>query len=266
MIKRALAAGLISACASCAWCDDGSDLSWRGKEVVFLGDSITDARHIGCQTNYWGFLSERMGIVAHVYGRNGNQMSGVPGQLQKAQAELGDAVDAVFILMGTNDFNSGVPRGGWFEESEERVNKNGIETLLKKREFSFDAKTFRGRINIALQAVKRAYPLVQVILLTPVHRGFARFAKDNVQPDERYANVMGLFIHDYVADVKTAGTLWSVPVIDLFGESGLLPAEREYDRYVANPEQDRLHPSTAGHDRMARVIEAKLRSMPPTFR
>lgn len=29
---------------------------WRGRSVVFLGDSITDKSHIGCTTNYWGFF------------------------------------------------------------------------------------------------------------------------------------------------------------------------------------------------------------------
>lgn len=258
--------GTCVALVVCGCCTCGDRLSWEGRDVVFLGDSITDARHIGCETNYWGFLSERMGFAAHVYGINGSRMSGIGGQLQRTRDELGDAVDAVFIFMGSNDFNGNVPRGDWFEESEERVNKNGVETLLKKREFSYDMKTFRGRTNTALRDVKRAYPQAQVILLTPIHRGFAQFSEKNVQPDERYANQLGFFIHDYVEDVKTAGALWSVPVIDLFGESGLLPNERGHDRYIARPDRDRLHPSTAGHDRLARVIEARLRAMPPTFR
>jgi len=242
-------------------------LSWRGRHVVFLGDSITDKSHVGCTTNYWGFLAERMGFTAHVYGINGHRLSHVPGQLAKARAELGDEVDAIFVFAGTNDFNGDVPRGDWFVESEETVNKGGKPTLLRKREFSFDENTVRGRLNRALSGVKRAYPRAQVVLMTALHRGFATFGPTNVQPDERYANTQGYFIDDLDADVRRAGELWSVPVIDLFAESGLLPREKEYGFYFAKPgTTDMLHPSTAGHDRLARVIEARLRTMPPTFK
>jgi len=242
-------------------------LSWRGRSVVFLGDSITDKCHVGCETNYWGFLAERMGFTAHVYGVNGNQISHISGQLDKARAELGEEVDAIFIFIGTNDYNAGVPLGAWFDACEAEVNKNGKPTRLKKRDFSFDGATVRGRLNRALAKVKREYPKSQVVLMTPIHRGFATFGPTNVQPDERYANKVGYFIDDMVAEIRRAGELWSVPVIDLYAESGLLPRESEYGFYMAKPgTTDMLHPSTAGHERLARVIEAKLRTLPPTFR
>ena len=241
--------------------------SWKGRQVVFFGDSITDPVHVGCETNYWGFLAERMGFSAHVYGKDGWQMSGVGKQLLEARNDLGNNIDAIFIFMGTNDFNGNVPRGEWFLESVEYVNKDGEKTLLKKREPSYDMKTFRGRTNAALRDVKRAYPRAQVILLTPLHRGYAAFGERNVQPDERYGNRLDLFINDYVDDLKFAGALWSVPVIDLFGESGILPNEKEHGIYMAHPDgTDSLHPSTAGHERIARVIESRLSCMTPSFR
>lgn len=260
------AALMLSGCVS-EKVDESRRLSWKGRSVVFLGDSITDPCHVGCETNYWGFLAERMGFTAHVYGKNGWRMDGVTKQLARAQAELGDDVDAIFIFMGTNDFNGSVPRGEWFVESEEKVKRSQGEVTLKKREFSSDMNTFRGRTNVALRDVKRAYPRAQVILLTPIHRGFAQFGPKNIQPDERYANLLGFYIGDYVDDVKFAASLWSVPVVDLYGESGLLPNEKEYGFYMAKPDTtDRLHPSTRGHERLARVIEAKLNQFPPSFR
>jgi len=268
MLKIAFALCLVAVAAGCASVSETPDrLSWRGRSVVFLGDSITDKCHVGCETNYWGFLAERMGFTAHVYGVNGHRLGDVPGQLAAARAALGDDVDAVFVFAGTNDYNGNVPRGEWFVESEESVNKNGKQAQLMKRVCSFDAATVRGRLNVVLSSVKRAYPRAQVILMTPLHRGFATFGAGNVQPDERYANTQGYFIDDVVADVKRAGEIWSVPVIDLYGESGLLPRESEYGFYMAKPgTTDMLHPSTAGHERIARVIEAKLRTMPPSFR
>ena len=36
--------------------------------IAFLGDSITDERHVGTTKNYWQYLSEMLGIVPFVYG------------------------------------------------------------------------------------------------------------------------------------------------------------------------------------------------------
>ena len=239
---------------------------WKGARVAFLGDSITDRRHIGCDTNYWGFLSERMGLRAFVYGVNGNQMSDIPRQVEAARAEMGDDVDAVFVFAGTNDYNADVPMGGFFAEAEVAVRKNAATNTLRRRTPLTDGGTFCGRLNAALCKVKTAFPQAQVVLLTPLHRGFAQFGERNVQPDEAYANACGLYIDDYVRAVREAGSYWSVPVIDLYAECGMLPRRPEYDACVANPVRDRLHPSTLGHERLARVIEMRLRAMPSNFR
>ena len=37
-------------------------------------------------------------------------------------------------------------------------------------------------------------------------------------------------------------------------------------RYFANSDRDRLHPNTAGHRRIVDLVEAKLISLPATFR
>ncbi len=240
--------------------------SWEGKCVVFLGDSITDKRHIGCETNYWGFLAERMGFTAHVYGINGQQANQIPQQLAKAKAELGNNVDTIFVFIGTNDFNGNVPLGTAFNVVKETVDRNGKPTELLKREMEF-GNPFWGRMNKALREIKTTYPKAQVVVLTPLHRGYAEFGPKNTQPDERYANELGLFIDDYVRVVREAAALWSSPVIDLYAEGGLLPNEAVYNScFARGGKGDSLHPSTEGHERLARVIEARLRVIPTTFK
>lgn len=144
--------------------------------------------------------------------------------------------------------------------------RNAETVSLKHRAFSFDGDTFYGRPNAALKSIKTALPAAQIVLLTPIHRGYANFGPSNIQPDEVHANTLGLYIDDYVRAVREAGSQWSVPVIDLYSECGILPTEPEYDRYLANPKRDRLHPSTRGHERLARVIEMRLKTLPSTFR
>ena len=224
------------------------------KRVVFLGDSITDKCHVGCKTNYWGFLGERYGFTPRVYGVNGQQMSHIVAQAKKAKADLPEGADVVFVFAGTNDFNGGVPLGDWYTFGEETVNKNGAEVRLRKRTFCFDAGTVRGCINPALSYLRENFPQAWIVLLTPVHRGYASFGPKNVQPDESYANGRGLFLDDYVAAIKEAGNVWAVKVVDLHAVSGLFPNARAQDAWISNPKTDRLHPSTAGHARMAEAI------------
>ena len=50
------------------------------KKVLFLGDSITDRRHIGCTKNYWGYLGDWYGFSPLVYGINGQQWSHIADQ------------------------------------------------------------------------------------------------------------------------------------------------------------------------------------------
>lgn len=236
-------------------------LSWSGRRVVFFGDSITDPA-LG-RSKYWKELAERMHFTHEVYGVNGHSWNGLPSQVARAKRDLpSESVDAVFVFLGTNDFNGGVPLGEWWSVTNETVNCNGQPTELKKRVMNFDRNTFRGRVNAGIKLLRETYPKARLVLLTPVHRGFANFSQTNVQPDERYSRKGGLFIDDYVDDVVKAGRIWSVPVVDLYAESGLLPNEAWADDLIVNPVRDRLHPSPVGHIRMARLIESRLRALP----
>ena len=230
------------------------------KKVLFLGDSITDARHIGCTKNYWGFLAERYGFKPLVYGINGQRWSDIVAQAKAYGNEHGECPDVVFVFAGTNDFNENVPLGEWYSLSEEKVNRNGKETVLKKRTLSRDGKTLRGRINVAMEHLVGSFPTAKIVLLTPIHRGYATFGADNVQPDESYANELGLFIDDYVNVVKEAGNVWSAKVVDLNADAGLYPRADSHVPFFSNGERDRLHPSDAGHRRMADAIAASVGS------
>lgn len=227
---------------------------WSGKRVAFFGDSITDAAHIGCSENYWGVLERAIGIVPLVYGINGHQWGNIPGQIQAFSAANAATPDAIFVFAGTNDFNSSVPLGEWYSVSDAVVRRSAGDTPVRHREFIFDHSTVRGRINAAMRLMQDRWPDAPKFLLTPVHRGFAEFSPDNVQPDETYSNELGLFIGDYVEVVKEAGAIWSATVIDLFSNSGLFPLLPSHAKFFNQVGTDRLHPSNAGHERMAAAI------------
>jgi len=172
---------------------------WKGRKVAFMGDSITDKAHVGTTKNYWQYLQEMLGLVPFVYGINGQQWRDVPGQCERLRAERGDDIDAILIFAGTNDYNSGTPLGTWYTTGEVPVEVSGLRSELRtRRTLSMDGDTFRGRINIAMSYLKANFPDKQVILLTPIHRGYARFGDNNIQPDESYPNSLGLYADAYV--------------------------------------------------------------------
>ena len=218
---------------------------WKGKRVAFLGDSITDKKHVGTTKNYWQYLAEMLGIEPLVYGINGNQWNGVLKQAQRLKAEIGNEVDAIIIFAGTNEYNAGFPLGEWYTD----LNSN----------------TFRGRINEALSYLKQNFPDKQIILMTPIHRAQARFSNENIQPEEAFPNKLGLYVDEYVNIIKEAGNVWAVPVIDLNSISGLYPMFDTHAQYFHDEVTDRLHPNAKGHYRMAKAIMYQLLAYPADF-
>ncbi len=240
---------------------------WKGKKVAFLGDSITDRQRIGTQKCYWEYLTEMLGIEAFSYGINGNQMDGLLKQAQLLLQEHGQETDAIIVFAGTNDFNAGVPIGKWFEEvKRDAPMPNGKKAVRTYREMSTDTDTFCGRINRLMDYLKTNFSTQQIILLTPLHRGFAQFGNNNVQPEEAFTNSKGLFISDYVQTIKEAGNVWAVPVIDLNSLSGLYPMNDSHVPYFHNGETDRLHPNAEGHKRMAKTLMYQMMALPSSFK
>ena len=240
---------------------------WKGKKVAYLGDSITDKIHVGTSKNYWQFLEEMLGIEPCVYGINGHQWSDLMGQAKKLKEEKGEQVDAIFIFAGTNDFYANIPIGEWYEENYQQVEVSGRKMEIRKhREFQMNENTFKGRINRLLTYLKTNFPKQQIILLTPIHRAYACFGDNNIQPDESYANKLDLYIDNYVETVKEAANVWAVPVIDLNSISGLFPTNDSYIQYFSNRETDRLHPNAEGHCRMAKAIMYQLLAYPSDFK
>ena len=242
---------------------------WKGKKVAYFGDSITDPNTIPGTSLYWNFLQQWLDITPWVYGVSGREWNDIPRQTEALQKDHGDEVDAILIFCGTNDFNNSIPIGEWYNVTEDNVEAatgSPKRTYLRRhRHFSMNPNTFRGRINIAMDKLKRMYPTKQIVLLTPIHRAYFYLGDSNVQPDETYPNGAGLFIDDYVNSVKEASNVWSVPVIDLNGLSGLFPLEDAGAQLFNKTDVDRLHPNQAGHARMAKTILYQLGSLPCTF-
>ncbi|MBP5285165.1 MAG: SGNH/GDSL hydrolase family protein [Kiritimatiellae bacterium] len=240
---------------------------WKGLRVGVLGDSITDKSQCAYQKLYWQYLAGWLSWDVHVYGISGHQWCHIPGQAEVMISEMGDDLDAVFIFAGTNDYCGAVPLGEWYETKEETVNWWGEERRLMRRSFSMDQGTLRGRMNFTLSMLKKRYPKAAVVLLTPLHRAYATFGGNNIQPAEDFPNTIGLYVDDYVKAIREAADVWGVEVVDLYGASGMIPLQDEYARYFRDSQgTDRLHPNQSGHLRIADLVFCRLSSIPSSFR
>lgn len=240
---------------------------WYGKRVAYLGDSITDERQTKTQKVYWQFLEELLGIVPTVYGISGNQWHQIIPQAERMIAKQGQEVDAILIFIGTNDFNAGVPIGRWYEEKPVNleVHPDGTQEYRWQRSPVMNDATVCGRINRAMEFLKKNYPTKQIIVLTPIHRALFRGGNGRIQPDELYSNKVGLYLSDYLEIYQQIANVWAVPVIDLNSICGLYPVLDEHAPYFRSAERDRLHPNTEGQYRMAKALMYQLLAHPADF-
>jgi len=242
---------------------------WQGKRVAYFGDSVTDPRNSASKKKYWSYLQDWLQITPYVYGVSGRQWNDIPRQTDKLKQEHGNDFDAILVFCGTNDYNHGVRIGQWWDERVTQVEygHGSVKKMVTRRQRvpSMDPTTFKGRINIALDSLKRTFPTKQIVLLTPIHRSDFHANEKNWQCDESYANQCGEFLDVYVEAVKEAGNVWAVPVIDWNASCGLFPLLKEHGQYFHNAETDLLHPNDRGHERMARTLMQQLLTLPCTF-
>lgn len=257
-----------AACLHSAAQEQAACHPWYGKRVGFIGDSMTDPKNnqADIPRKYWHYLRQMLAIEPYVYGKSGRQWNDVPRQAGLLAAEHGDSVDAVIVFIGTNDFNAGVPLGRWYDEAEgtvtAAVHGEKKQYRRKRRIYSIDGNTLKGRINIALQKLKTLFPDKQIVLLTPIHRAAAAFGDTNIQPDESWQNLCGEYFDVYVDAVKEAGNVWGVPVIDLNAVSGLNPMVTAQQHFFHDKDTDLLHPGDKGQLRLAQTLVRQLYGLP----
>ncbi|NDV59479.1 SGNH/GDSL hydrolase family protein [Bacteroides sp. 519] len=237
---------------------------WDGKKVAYLGDSMTDPHSTATTAWYWQYLKQLMNIDHYVYARSGYQWTNIYQMAEKLYNERGQDIDAIIIWAGTNDYRE-TPIGEFFTEKDTITNYNGNMVVRKYRMHTFTDSTFCGRINRVMSFLKTNYPDKQIIIMTPIHRGYANFSEKNVQPDENFTNATGIYLEPYIEALKAAGQYWSVPVIDLNSLSGLYPVYESNTPYINKEYTDRLHPNAAGHYRLARTIQYQLLTLPVGF-
>ena len=209
---------------------------WAGKSVVFVGDSISAGT--GTTKTYCEYLEESMGFGKVT-------VMGVPGSCMSTTSDYGTGrsplinrwenipdADLIVVFMGTNDY--------------------GHETPLGSISDSGDV-SFYGALNTIVPGIISAHPDSRVVFMTPLHRygaGSSALLGEKFTYDY-LPNGRGHSLDDYVEAIKAVCERWSVPVIDLYAESGIHPAIADQK---ADYMPDGIHPNAAGHEKISCYI------------
>ena len=209
----------------------------KGLKINFMGDSITEG--LGSKKKkkkgYVSVIAEKYGAVCNNYGYSGTRIAKqtVPSAEKRSDNffcgridEMDKDADAVVIFGGTNDFGHGDAELGCMSDR------------------TYD--TFYGALHYLYSNIIEKFPTAKIVVVTPTHR----INEDNLRGD-------GFKPHDYF-DLKTyvniireVAEYYSLPVLDLFKESGLQPKVPVIQKMYM---PDGLHPSDLGHSLLAEKI------------
>ena len=206
----------------------------KGTKINFLGDSITAGSGTSSPDKVFPMLIEReYGAICQNYGIGGTRIARqkVPTDIQHDKdfisrvPEMDNDADIVVVFGGTNDFGHG---------------DAPIGTMSDRTPY-----TFYGALHCLYTALIEKYHGVPIVVLTPLHR----ITEDTPTGDNKPAPVGTL--KEYVDIIREVAEYYSLPVLDMFKESGLqpkIPIIRQ--KYVP----DGLHPNDDGHAILAHKI------------
>lgn len=219
---------------------------WENIVIDFMGDSITEGYPSNVVTkSYCETLAEKLGSTAKIYGIGGSTIANGSDAMYSRVLNMNSTADLIFIFGGTNDF-----------AIQSRVLGNQFTTSNNVRTLNTDTSTFYGGLNQLCLNLLSAFPYSTYVFLTPLHRN-----NYESQPTDLQANSNGLYLDQYVECIKNVAKWFSIPVIDLYGESSLYPLDSTQRSQYFVGSSDGVHPNQEGHDIIAQCIYDKLKSI-----
>ena len=213
----------------------------KGAVVNFLGDSITEGVGASVPENrFTDVFAREFGAKANNYGVSGSRIARQIVVTDEEydrdyclrMEEMDPDADVVVVFGGTNDFGHGDAPFGTFDDRT--------------------PDTFCGATHTLVRTLIERYPHAEIVFITPLHR----LNENCPTGDNKPAPVATL--KDYVDAMRRILEYYSVPVLDLYAESGLQPAVPVIQELYM---PDGLHPSDAGNAILARRIIQFLKNL-----
>ncbi len=205
-------------------------------KINFLGDSITEGGGASCYNNcYVKQVEKKTGAVCRNYGIGGTRIA----RQNKPSVELiydqdfcsridkmEQDADIISVFGGTNDFGHGDAPIGSIEDKT--------------------PDTFYGALHFLYSNLIKKYPNALIFVITPLHRH-----DENNPKGEGNKESDGLLLREYVKIIREVADFYSLPVLDLFANSGIYPEiEAHKEKYTV----DGLHPNDVGHDIISNMV------------
>lgn len=219
----------------------------KNKKVNFLGDSITEGYGTSCQEHiYLNILKERVGLAeARNYGISGTRYAIQKGTKSRPKNndvdvnsfserfdQMEDDADLVVVFGGTNDYGHGdAPLGKFSDRTPE---------------------TFYGACHYLYSGLIRKYLRKTIVIMTPLHM-CNELSEYGTAKEKPYGN-----LKEYVNIIKEVAQYYSLPILDLYANSGLQPEIEEIkNTYIP----DGIHPNDLGHQVVADRLEVFLKNL-----
>lgn len=216
----------------------------KGKIVLFLGDSITEGAGTTCEENrYYNVLKRKYELKDAVgYGVGGTRIAIQHKPSTEKQYdlyfsmradEMQENADIIVVFGGTNDYGHGDAPLGEFSDRTQY--------------------TFYGACHELFQKLVEKYPESIIVIATPLHRVNEMDPRGEGQKESD-----GVPLYVYVDSIKEVARYYSLPVCDLYANSGLqpnIPVIKE--KYLP----DGLHPNDKGNEIIADRLGEFLKSL-----
>ena len=200
-----------------------SGLKWNA-----LGDSITQG--VGTTKSYVDYIVESTGVEARNYGISGTMISSLPVSygvgMSIRYADMDDDADIITVFGGTNDYGHGAVEIGNWEDTGSETMYGGTKTLVK--------------------GLMSKYPTSKIGFILPIPRHGLNGSNN---------------LGDYVNVIKDVCDRYSIPTLDLYHGSGLMPGTGNPHQGVLFNGTDNTHPNAAGHKIIATKIQRFLESL-----
>lgn len=187
-----------------------------GKKWVVIGDSLTE-HNVRATKNYYDYVAEETGITVVNLGRSGRgyakESNGM--NFRGVVASIPEDADLITIFGSGNDMSAQLDLG--------TVTDSTNETLC-------------GCINITLDAIFEAFPLVPLGIITPT-------PWINNEPSDGTTN-----FSNYCEKIVEICALRGIPCLDLYHCSNLHPDDADFrDIAYSRDEGNGVHPDENGH-------------------
>ena len=215
----------------------------KGTNNNFLGDSITEGHGTSSPENTFCMLIEReYEAICQNYGIGGTRIAKqhtpsdnpiFDNDFCSRVADMDADADIVAVFGGTNDFGHGdAPLGIMSDRTPD---------------------TFYGALHTLYISLLEKYSESPIVVMTPLHR----LNEDNPRGDGNKPRDVGN-LKTYVDVIREVAEYYSLPVLDLYKESGLQPKVPIInEKYFA----DGLHPNDEGHKVIAKKIASFLQTL-----